>query len=101
APPPTIYALSLHDALPICLAVGHVLETELHVSLSTALVAEHLEASAEPFVNGPLDVGHRDVAVATRGGFHPATQRDHAGGEMERSEEHTSELQSPYDLVCR
>src|SRR5437867_6761875 len=22
-------------------------------------------------------------------------------GEMERSEEHTSELQSPYDLVCR
>src|SRR5437867_5309121 len=31
-------------------------------------------------------------------------QREHEGGErhaFDRSEEHTSELQSPYDLVCR
>src|SRR5437867_5895317 len=34
----------------------------------------------------------------------PGVQRDHPGLRAEteeRSEEHTSELQSPYDLVCR
>src|SRR6266516_5165033 len=35
----------------------------------------------------------RRVGVAGRPGD--------AAGELERSEEHTSELQSPYDLVCR
>src|SRR5437867_11075118 len=36
----------------------------------------------------------RDVAVETHG--HRITHASH-----QRSEEHTSELQSPYDLVCR
>src|SRR5207248_9306879 len=30
-----------------------------------------------------------------------ALNREQAGAEIRRSEEHTSELQSPYDLVCR
>src|SRR5207248_5190777 len=39
--------------------------------------------------------GHRMIAIAFEFGF--------LGGSMgvARSEEHTSELQSPYDLVCR
>src|SRR5207248_11105812 len=45
-------------------------------------------------------VDRRDVKRATLRHF-----RDrgvvHVGGVLERSEEHTSELQSPYDLVCR
>src|SRR5207248_9329243 len=39
-----------------------------------------------------------------RGDDHPVErkqQRDNEGGQGKRSEEHTSELQSPYDLVCR
>src|SRR5438874_8943714 len=77
-----IYTLSLHDALPIC---------------------------------GPGEPGWRERAarrrldgVLSRSG-HPrpggvcGTDRDRADGEDDqiRSEEHTSELQSRRDLVCR
>src|SRR5438094_3168519 len=41
-----------------------------------------------------LGNGIADTAAASRDGGDPAL-------ETERSEEHTSELQSPYDLVCR
>src|SRR5256886_16869959 len=61
-----IYTLSLHDALPICLA-AFVLEL-LH-RVGTQAGAEQLQRAA-----------------------------DHPG---ERSEEHTSELQSQSNLVCR
>src|SRR3989454_8364008 len=40
-----------------------------------------------------LQVGARD--------FHPHRALDAGGGENRRSEEHTSELQSPCNLVCR
>src|SRR5437867_9588183 len=73
-PPTAIYTLSLHDALPI-------------LEDSHALV--DLVASDE---TGDADLGradHLDVDAAVR------------QGAEHRSEEHTSELQSPYDLVCR
>src|SRR5437867_6057610 len=57
-PPPQIYTLSLHDALPISLPPG-----------------------------GPRG---RESSGGRR-----------MGSVRARSEEHTSELQSPYDLVCR
>src|SRR5438094_10549024 len=43
------------------------------------------------------------VAGAVLGGAEKraALQRDETRGAHARSEEHTSELQSPYDLVCR
>src|SRR5207248_3780951 len=41
----------------------------------------------------------RDVTLTP--GNHDAYIRHAAGHAAERSEEHTSELQSPYDLVCR
>src|SRR5437867_9953929 len=67
-----IYTLSLHDALPICSRLW--------------LVATASESRC-------LD----------RQGFPPARPRARptAGPTGNRSEEHTSELQSPYDLVCR
>src|SRR5438132_7507752 len=75
-----IYTLSLHDALPICRwKAGHV-EADL---------------SDDDAGDGLAHAGHGDQAVDGRakGGEGVAQAR--------RSEEHTSELQSHSDLVCR
>src|SRR5256885_13221533 len=73
-----IYTLSLHDALPIC----------------AAQPGDHDGADREPESIHGFGVGrgmesHRGQAVL---------QRPRA---RSRSEEHTSELQSPCNLVCR
>src|SRR5207248_3396157 len=80
APPPTeLYTLSLHDALPI---------------LGTQLWSWHSKSGPQqvplPSSAPLLALGHQ-VPVDPR--QIPLWQS--------RSEEHTSELQSPYDLVCR
>src|SRR5207248_11385731 len=72
--PPAIYTLSLHDALPIWLAMRDITlsaDTSTRTRLSWFLCA--------------------------------ASSRSRKNQEslVRRSEEHTSELQSPYDLVCR
>src|SRR2546427_3804597 len=67
-----IYTLSLHDALPICFTACR------SVKRSSSLLPPH--SSAMPFAlarNGP------------------------GGSSRSRSEEHTSELQSQSNLVCR
>src|SRR5260221_1628199 len=73
-----IYTLSLHGALPI-----------LPIRQGEAVEAQHL-------------LGAGDAMDA----FAPALQRidiarEHPGPRRRRSEEHTSELQSHSDLVCR
>src|SRR5256885_7219795 len=69
-----IYTLSLHDALPISLPKREsLLDRRLH----------HRSA--------------QDPAVRPA----PGTGRAHGAGRTARSEEHTSELQSPCNLVCR
>src|SRR5437868_10764614 len=68
--------LSLHDALPICLGVKGL---------------QGVEALTGEIQPGPVDV------VVTR---HPP-DRGLAAAAAARSEEHTSELQSRFDLVCR
>src|SRR5207249_12314533 len=81
---PHIYTLSLHDALPISL--GH--ERALFIgsdapSLTVSdLLAAHTALDAADVVLAPA----RDGGVTLMGS---------------RSEEHTSELQSRFDLVCR
>src|SRR5256885_6696514 len=75
-----IYTLSLHDALPISL---HVYE---------ALLAKR-----------PMDARLRGRVEALAGGGTRAAGRG-TGETVQRflrSEEHTSELQSPCNLVCR
>src|SRR5207302_9088221 len=72
-PPPTteIYTLSLHDALPI---------------------------SPTPWLNGK----HTIFGIVTEGqDVADAISRAPAIGDRPRSEEHTSELQSRENLVCR
>src|SRR5437868_11588269 len=67
--PTVIYTLSLHDALPICVAARQVEKT--------VFLGEARDPGLRVFEN---------EAVAI---------------ESARSEEHTSELQSRFDLVCR
>src|SRR5690348_17918225 len=83
-----IYTLSLHDALPIWTGDEHV-----------GGVADHED-----------EVGHgRRIDVATGAGPHDDGDLRHDAGRDDvsledfavRSEEHTSELQSPVHLVCR
>src|SRR2546426_6074605 len=71
-----IYTLSLHDALPILRGVNPVGQ----------LMSENLE-----WVSGQ-EYGWETILV---GNDAPYSRR------LQRSEEHTSELQSPCNLVCR
>src|SRR5207244_11120670 len=83
-PPPTeTYTLSLHDALPIY----PVPEGEDPVGLPGALLVLPADQQQRP-------VGRQGRRHAQ--GRDPQLHRDES-----RSEEHTSELQSPDHLVCR
>src|SRR5690348_17775043 len=80
--PTSISTLSLHDALPICIA------RDLHVAL----------------VGRGSGTGLSGGAIAREGGIVVAFARMNRILEIDlenRSEEHTSELQSPVHLVCR
>src|SRR2546426_3900384 len=69
-----IYTLSLHDALPIFQGAG---------------------------APGRDDVPHVIVDVTIDVQLEGAFDRVYVDGDNSRSEEHTSELQSPCNLVCR
>src|SRR5205807_8337470 len=78
APPSEIYTLSLHDALPI---------------LKRRSI--RLEPPDDYWVTYRVVVRRESAASSN-------DQQSAAGGELDmRSEEHTSELQSPCNLVCR
>src|SRR5699024_12801298 len=81
-----IYTLSLHDALPIY-----------------RRPARRHPHHDRPVVREPADHGRRQRAAPAPGHHvHPGARRRtprHVG--RGRSEEHTSELQSRFDLVCR
>src|SRR5207248_1893044 len=98
-PPPTsaLYPLSLHDALPI--STAEILAPSRCSPFFFALLVRPL-------------IGNRVYATVGSRPRAPAALRlcsllpllPHGCGREElsaRSEEHTSELQSPYDLVCR
>src|SRR5438105_11594264 len=75
-PPPAIYTLSLHDALPICASPRRV-------------PAPGRSARRRPRAAAPAQP-------------HTGARRRECGPSAgRRSEEHTSELQSRVDLVCR
>src|SRR5699024_11960160 len=82
-PPPHIYTLSLHDALPISV---HAPDPARHARSRTRRRSERVvHRLADRLPHRPSRC-HRD--------------RDLLRG-RDRSEEHTSELQSRFDLVCR
>src|SRR5207248_4399580 len=91
-PAPTlIYTLSLHDALPIC---RYWLRHRSGISVRAANASEQTRQ----------DAAHPIAAqCGRRSAFLTVTVIPDAPlfAPPARSEEHTSELQSPYDLVCR
>src|SRR5438552_12856116 len=79
--PTALYTLSLHDALPILLRAVDVLQ-QIDASLRQG--------------EGPTEGRPQHEVLVGR------LQKDHAENfVLRRSEEHTSELQSPDHLVCR
>src|SRR5205807_8493487 len=92
--PSETYTLSLHDALPICGADdldGRLLPNHgmnRGIDRSHAALGELPLDAILPHHKAGLEIGgHR--------------QRHGLEGPLPRSEEHTSELQSPCNLVCR
>src|SRR5688500_19130634 len=99
-PTPTPHTLSLHDALPIC-PVG---AKDENAKTSAGAPVEHEDAFL------PAECGNSDGLGGRRPRGAPADAIPELrldlsrGGEAldpARSEEHTSELQSPCNLVCR
>src|SRR5690348_18420682 len=83
-PTTEIYTLSLHDALPI--------SPEPEVAAKVEPAAEKLEpAKTETVAAEPQTFTATPEATVAQPDMHA----------RERSEEHTSELQSPVHLVCR
>src|SRR5204862_7808568 len=89
-PPPPVYPLSLHDALPISVAADITSEQGRIAALA---------ACPQP-----------DILITNAGGPPPGEFRKFSREDWQkalgenlrnRSEEHTSELQSRRDLVCR
>src|SRR5207249_11433326 len=94
APPPTtIYTLSLHDALPICLF--NETKEALEQQTATADVLKTISRSAFD-LQAVFDVVVENATKLCRGDWGYLFRK-----EGDRSEEHTSELQSRFDLVCR
>src|SRR5205807_6877020 len=83
-PPTDIYTLSLHDALPICGDIPVVGAAVAAVPVAEMSPSQCGEQRPDAW---PPAAGER-VAHPFLGG-------------IPRSEEHTSELQSPCNLVCR
>src|SRR5699024_12814081 len=85
--PTAIYTLSLHDALPICY--------------------RHRKTGAYGADGRPQDSGLGRSVFGHTGSICDGTWAGGAclcpwdSGQRQRSEEHTSELQSRFDLVCR
>src|SRR5205807_10324894 len=100
-PPPThIYTLSLHDALPICF------RPRLYDSYATGTLPTYLTSINYPniygsygymFAPGRFTFSAQPADYTTA----PTIYGVYAPETNARSEEHTSELQSPCNLVCR
>src|SRR5699024_12384587 len=96
-----IYSLSLHDALPIYDAdlknfLAIYATTKLASVIPTKSTFDHVSIEASlpnsiPFAHEWTIKHFRDVCNTEITGY----------PELQRSEEHTSELQSRFDLVCR
>src|SRR5207244_12598257 len=92
---PHIYPLSLHDALPICPAQRRERQLLLaHHVLGDALLHHDPAARRSPDPRPLLDPDRRRDLLGLE-------LRLSSGARAHRSEEHTSELQSPDHLVCR
>src|SRR5207244_12780613 len=92
----SLYPLSLHDALPICAATVLLCLGQLPAAAQTPDPAQNKDISARraaetrSFTDAQIIDGFFKITFGAE--FHTSGRR---------SEEHTSELQSPDHLVCR
>src|SRR5690606_41851210 len=96
ATPPQIYTLSLHDALPISEQAARRL---LHHEPLSNLNARDVHIVLTDTQSGLL-LGYSTLKAPVSDTLPFGDQQRPAYG-VERSEEHTSELQSRENLVCR
>src|SRR5690606_39446662 len=85
-----IYTLSLHDALPICSLDGH------HRTLIKRRLGLQVLNDDQPTLPA-----QPNPVVHLKPGGKLSESRDGQCSALARSEEHTSELQSRENLVCR
>src|SRR5207249_11034758 len=95
-----IYTLSLHDALPIS-SRERFARTIFRALLHRGHAVRDFRRGDDvpDSVGDPIPRVGRSASGAVRFGFDGIVPRNPAG--WVRSEEHTSELQSRFDLVCR
>src|SRR5690606_39492622 len=95
--PTAIDCLSLHDALPI--SAHGCIPSWVHPSVRAPGVlagnGHRPRGRGRPMSGGPGGGLHHDVPCGTKRYASPGTH------DVPRSEEHTSELQSRENLVCR
>src|SRR5207247_11123981 len=95
--PPSVYALSLHDALPIS-AVSPDAHDADHARAPWAPAAPAARSASAPASTAPCTARAMSAPTRVAG---PANGTPPPGSAATRSEEHTSELQSRVELVCR
>src|SRR5205807_9864066 len=93
--PPTTSPLSLHDALPISqhYANSDASSTDVLAPNDTGTFA--IDPTGDPAYTGVLATGEAAYPIDLKPGSVDF------GNQLVRSEEHTSELQSPCNFVCR
>src|SRR5207248_7499539 len=97
SPTSKFYPPSLHDALPIFNVVIRVMASALYIALPSSSRQAYWPAET----SRSIVVRWSSESVVARRPTHDDAARCFCGQYAWRSEEHTSELQSPYDLVCR
>src|SRR5437773_1605173 len=97
--PPDIYSLSLHDALPIFAPCGSILVRRFTL-MSRFIIIFVAAALSLPSLALAKRVAQAEVKPVVYQGVRYIAPNDD-GRRAYRSEEHTSELQSHHDLVCR
>src|SRR5207249_10092551 len=96
-----LYTLSLHDALPICAPQQlSVLHTRALPPTRTGRVPPKVPPPLMSDKSAAVIIEQRAVALGHGAWLHVLAEQ-RPGGSAVRSEEHTSELQSRFDLVCR
>src|SRR5207248_9766592 len=88
-----IFTLSLHDALPI--------SANVHFHKREGKVGQENKAMVVGILERGKEVRTQVVQSRKRASLQAIVKEHVLPQSAVRSEEHTSELQSPYDLVCR
>src|SRR5699024_12307815 len=98
-PPPIPSTLSLHDALPICSRMKPIHFFMLSYCFRITSVSPYIRY----MVQGMITSASAHAAAEWSPSFIILSSPDFpiSTSGMTRSEEHTSELQSRFDLVCR